>query len=315
MARKRFKRPQRPKTKKRRQRRRKNSLGNVVINGVRTLLPLLPGGTALKSIADMVFKSVGLTTEMFTDGVFVYGTLNIYSCAAVATIGLENIVSRSPLVVRSTESASTNINKIKFSSPLIDGRLLNLSVTCRPDNSVSARRGKWGLCYVPFRSSADKEFVTKHLKSITLVELASMPYSIVGPADKLLHVQFTPTPRDSLAYGYLPLEQDMGMIVVVYNDECRDNYSKPFTAAQFSPNITVKGRVICGQPLGGTASQTYYDDTIDILPSSIYISGAPIDGTIGLDDYETEDGKIKIPIHHFLERSGLTIDKITALME
>lgn len=310
-------RKQRPrKTRRSRRKNTSSTFGNIIVQGTRTLLSLLPGSEALKSLADTTFKSLGLATNVEYHNNHVTVTSAWYGCVSASTLRLANIVSRAPIVVREISKHADSVNKIQFSTPLVDGRLINLSITCRPDTKISDRRGKWGMCYVPFRNPKDKETARASFKTITLVELAAMPYSMVGPADKTLSVQFNPTARDGAAFGYLPMDEDMGLLVVVFTLENREDYSKELNSNNFAPNITVKGKVVCGQPLGGEASSTFVDELTPVITAQFLIHGAPFDSVVGFEDCTLlSPNVLSIPREHFEKQTGLNNSLSRALTQ
>lgn len=250
-----------PRKKNKTTRRKKQSVANVLIRGVRDFLITIGDKGPFTAVANVIFGFLSRVIALnMSNGVLVATTAN-YGLHSVFTVTLANLISRSPLM-----SKTVTNNVTTFSTPLRDGRVRHLAITARPDSTLSSRSGKWGMCFIPYRSPDDLSVDIGKSGSLTLDQLACMPGSVIKTADKAITVKFSPTPLDGRAYGFIAIEKAYGTVHIAYQLENRPSYPN-LTALDFSPSIELAGEVLCAQPLAGQTAKLYIDENAHGEPS------------------------------------------------
>lgn len=283
-----------------------STVWSITAQGTRDLFSLSPGSTIITSLCDTTFKSIGLATDIDYHDSHVTVTSLWQSCVSIITVRLSNLVPPASVFIQELSEDGNMIDKVQFSTPFADGRLVSLLITCHPDTTIGDRRGKWGMCYVPFRSPEDKEIVRAKFETINLVELAAMPHSVQDSADSTLSVYFNPTLRDGSAFDYQPMDEDMGLLLVVYTLENPEDYAGEPITNHFAPTIAVKARVVCRQPLRGITSGARVSDSYPVIASNFQIHGALFNTSVKFEDCTLiSPSVLSIPRAHFERQTGL----------
>lgn len=197
------------------------TVGSFVVRGIRSLIGLIPGVSAISSIADFPFASILGGNRLLTDANSVYG-LNCCLFPSLASCLLD-----SPALAR---------NGTDLYSNYLDGQLIYLTITVEPTNIIQKRSGSWGLMFTPYRTGDDHKKYVEAKTMPTLNNLMAHQGVVTDRADRPLTLSFRPTPKDGYIGLQIPVTNPFGMICVAYQDEVRDSYVK-FTAEEFSSRV------------------------------------------------------------------------------
>lgn len=128
------------------------SIARVIARGVKELVSGTPIiGGVLGSLADFVFKAVGVSqTDMSK---YAIGT------PVSADVSITRLYSRFQiypvaLLVGSRAALPTDTNRA-VTTPYLDGRVISMTVTIRPENAVLYRQGEWHLSIQPYFNVTD----------------------------------------------------------------------------------------------------------------------------------------------------------------
>jgi len=236
-------------------------LGELVATGVRKLISYLPGAPILDSIANVVFKGLGVSDTYVSAGKSFNGDVKFTGLMSHFVISPVNIMAGCPNFpavigkVGGVEGKSCVITQ--FQSVMVR----DFWIKVIPTNRFSDRQGDWTLGVTPFyRGSSAKDF-SAVLDARNPVNVDRMPYSATGPATSPLLVRVRVKPwHGQTATNTEPASPVFG-VLVHYNDYSRSAYTD-FTANDFGCVIQLGGTVICTDPELGEDAVTSYEDLV-----------------------------------------------------
>lgn len=239
---------------------RQHTLKNVVVQGTRALLSVLPGTEFLLPVADILFTALGFTSNMptITKGVSTKVNAGLTGLSSFTGISLSNIVARSPIVARADKHINTR--GYEFYLPFTDAKLITLTIVAQVANIQSNRSGRWGIAFVPIRDAHDLTELPSKYEGISLSGLASIPGAVISNVDRPLTLHYRPSVKDGQAYRFQRISDCYGFLITSYADEMRVTYND-FSASDYSPNIVMSGKVALSQPVGDAKLETFYDTT------------------------------------------------------
>lgn len=217
------------------------SLGTTLVSAARSLIGLIPGGEALKAIADFGFKAITTTTrshECLELGGLSYQGLNVYALGTCIYPNIAACIRDCPLLTRM-------IAEKKLDTNFLDGRIRSFTVTVEPTNIISKRSGNWALLFTPYRDAKDHaKYLGEMDKSTPQIPmLMRHPGVVADRADRSLTLTFQPRVEDGYIGLYVPITAPFGMICVAYQEENRDSWGA-FTAEEFSCRVRVSGSIV-----------------------------------------------------------------------
>lgn len=262
---------QKSRRKTRVKRRTRNSFSGLIVNGIRSLVAALPSSKFLSPLVDLKLTSLALTSQESTDvnGITTVDDVKIFGISGLAMIKYTNILSGSPTAVIDNEKGP----KVWVNTPYTNARLISIEITVSPTNTVQSRTGRWGCVFLPFRNSKDEDEIRTSYRPVDLPKLQQLAGSVSGPADQSLTLQYRPKPADGFAYQYNTIGTFFGAVILAYSDNIRRTYHG-FKAEDFSPDVTIKGKIQLQQPTLGQSMYGYYDKTwTPSYPIEIYVIG------------------------------------------
>lgn len=214
------------------------SIGTTLASAARSLIGLLPGSSALKTIADFGYNILTTITKYDHDQLAMMGSVrgtNIYGLGCCIYPTMAACLRDCPLLTRDSTGATLHTN-------FLDGRLRSFTVTVEPTNIISKRSGNWALLFTPYRDAGDHEKYKNEKTTPSVPCLMRHPGVVADRADRSLTLTFQPRVEDGYCGLYMGLAVPFGMICLAYQEENRDFYNK-FTAEEFSCRVRVSASV------------------------------------------------------------------------
>lgn len=270
--------------------------GALILTGIRTILSMIPGSTAIAEIADFVFKSIGMIKSSNI-------SYNEYRDTVINVIGLGgsfiptyvNIIGGSPIVER-TMSTKNKTGIQWVNCEYLDAQLINVAFTATPSNPQSHRSGSWCISFTPFRSTEDETFYKAQKAVPEYITMSHMLGAVSGPANKPLTLSYAPGVRDGYSSQFHRLNSGFGLICISYEDLSR-NSNIEFTNEEFSCDISMKGTVRVRTSYVTSDATGYSDDMTDVLTTvgAAVRAGGLAYQTVRQDGYKctTKDGVCK----------------------
>lgn len=255
--------PGRNVNKGRRNNRRGSGLGRLIASGTKTLISSIPGiGGVLSKVADIFFKSVGLTSQHLAIGSTLVEPPKT-SLAAKFDI--------TPACILSGSSGCIVKDKHEIYSQYVDARITSCTIRVIPSGASHTRCGDWHLGLQPYLMRED--IAEPDTLAPTELGIHHMMYSVSGPATKPLAIHYRPRVTDGLAFHFNKLEDSVLHVAIRYDCYARpkDLYSKEFTAEDFSCDIKISGTLETRVSNEGVTVKSYKRFVADRLKSGMYL--------------------------------------------
>lgn len=212
-------------------------LGSSIAHGVRNLIASIPGVSAFTPIADYALKAFGFSNLKCSDGVY-EGDADIGALVSRLCISYVNILTSSREVMRISDGKG----RIAISTPWLEARLLELTITVSPTNPVSKRSGVWSIGFKPFYDENDHKKEMDKTDPPGRIGMLGYPLYTTGPASSKLSLTYRPRVPDGYAYHFHSLDDRFGCFVVRYESYSRDAFGA-FTAEQVGFECLLSGKL------------------------------------------------------------------------
>lgn len=232
---------------------------NLAVGGLRRLLTCIPGVSSLLPIADVLFSALSYVVTKNRDPITktIQADTKTYGLVTRICVKGLNLLGNSPLLARDYTGQHPTVY-----TNLRECRTKVISFSMKLDNVQSSRSGKWGAVILPFREASDYSYYIKEaaLDGVTrdLRRLASIPGAKICNSDQQIKLTYRVKTTDGFINLYHSLEEPVAVIFIAYEEELRDKFAN-FKAADFSPNITVSGKLDIRSPTKSISVKGYED--------------------------------------------------------
>lgn len=258
---------------------RQPDMKSVVASGIKTLVGLMPLGTALAPVADFIFKSIGWTKASITSP----GSSSLKLASAVdsnffgVTAGM--LVNHGALICGSklaTPIVTTGDIRTGVSFPFVNMRVLEMVITVLPSTKRENQQGEVTVAFLPWNQAAEPSN-TPPLP--TFVEVSLLPGAVTGPASSTITLAWKPDPANMMVSRFNPPRAKLGIILVAFQNMDRDEYVE-MKASEFGPQINISGTYkTWGRVQGNAPNEMSCKEMItDLYPKDrcLLISGSPV---------------------------------------
>lgn len=215
------------------------------LSGTRTLVAGIPASTDVNSIVDIDFSYICYSGSNLAKDTTGYSVtkVKVTGLSGMTFVSYANIISHSKNTVRDYSGS-----RMQFESPFKDAKLEHLHITLQPDNPRGLRRGRWTMAFIPIRNTNDVTNLVQSYQPLEFERVQSLPGAVTSNADRKISLSFRPKPEDGYCYQYNSTSEPFGILCIAYSAGLREKYVA-ISTEDFSPNITVSGRVRVQQPI------------------------------------------------------------------